>query len=567
MPFRPLISKIRCHNPNKRSSSVANKNYLTYIATREGVDINDVQDVNALLDGKVEISDDFLYRQADDETYLKYMADRPRSHGLFGNIDVSDLENVAKQVSEMTKTGKNIYRGIISLSQKDAEQLGYCEKGKWDIYLRSVMPDLADELGIGSTNYTWVAAFHAEKTHPHIHFEMWDNGNKVRSSFIHVSVQNRCRELLSKAMFTDEYELTLREIQKSEREELYKKKNDSRQQVTDYFKNMLSYVNTYVPGSKMQTLPDRMGQEEIRTLSNKMMGLVSDLPSTGRINYQFMPPEIKKKVDDIFEYLTEKKDIGKEVKSYMDISEEINKISGRTLKEIESAKEDSFYDIKKRIGNIILKNANKLRGEVSKFEDMNQIDNELLEYEDEILYGDGTFEKMNIKKEECSLDEAVNKYSGLLEEGVPERITLNAKYRLGKIYSRKLEKGESEEHLDLEKGIRYLEEAASKEHVWSKLKLGNIYLWRMNNEEKGISYLKEAADQGCEQAKDALKFYENYKVSMAFKSAYDLFRISYDILCQNRQEAEYRLSLVYRNRGREALKEIRRKNCIRSREY
>lgn len=37
----PLISKIRCHNPNKQKSRVCNRNYLIYIATREGVDLSD----------------------------------------------------------------------------------------------------------------------------------------------------------------------------------------------------------------------------------------------------------------------------------------------------------------------------------------------------------------------------------------------------------------------------------------------------------------------------------------------------------------------------------------------
>lgn len=41
----------------------------------------------------------------------------------------------------------------------------YKEELKWNTYLQSVMPDIADALGIDSTDMTWVAAFHAEKLH------------------------------------------------------------------------------------------------------------------------------------------------------------------------------------------------------------------------------------------------------------------------------------------------------------------------------------------------------------------------------------------------------------------
>lgn len=36
---KPLVSKIRVHNPNKTKSRVCNRNYAIYIGTREGVDL------------------------------------------------------------------------------------------------------------------------------------------------------------------------------------------------------------------------------------------------------------------------------------------------------------------------------------------------------------------------------------------------------------------------------------------------------------------------------------------------------------------------------------------------
>lgn len=117
---------------------------------------------------------------ADNYTYMRYITERSRSHGLFGNIDTSDLDKVSKDVYDLTKQGKNIYRGIISLSQKDAEMQDFTNRDLCNTYLKSVMPDIAKASGISSINFTWVAAYHAETKHPHVHFQLWDNRDLVK---------------------------------------------------------------------------------------------------------------------------------------------------------------------------------------------------------------------------------------------------------------------------------------------------------------------------------------------------------------------------------------------------
>jgi len=140
MPFSPLISKIRCHNPNRKRSGIANRNYLTYIATREGVDISDINNIDDLMKTseilEKDLDENIVHKEASNENYMRYMAKRPRSHGLFGNIKTDDLNYVASLVADLTKEGKNIYRGIISLSEKDAEALGFTNKEKWQLFLK-----------------------------------------------------------------------------------------------------------------------------------------------------------------------------------------------------------------------------------------------------------------------------------------------------------------------------------------------------------------------------------------------------------------------------------------------
>ena len=179
MPYKPLVSKIRVHNPNKKGSANANRNYVKYIATREGVSLETVSDINDVLntDGMMEkvLKEDVIHTEANNKEYLEYMARRPRSHGLFGNIDTEDLTEVSSRIDGLTKEGKVIYRGIISLGERDGEELGFRNMGAWNNYLKRVMPEIAQKLGISSYDHTWVAAFHAEETHPHVHYMLWDN--------------------------------------------------------------------------------------------------------------------------------------------------------------------------------------------------------------------------------------------------------------------------------------------------------------------------------------------------------------------------------------------------------
>ena len=54
--------------------------------------------------------------------YMEYMAERPRSHGLFGDEDNVDMDAAMKELNEYPG---NIWTHIISLKREDAERLGY----------------------------------------------------------------------------------------------------------------------------------------------------------------------------------------------------------------------------------------------------------------------------------------------------------------------------------------------------------------------------------------------------------------------------------------------------------
>lgn len=412
MPYAPLISKIRCHNPNKIRSRVANRNYLSYIATREGVDISKVNDINDLLNNdemmEKDLDDDIVYNEADNDNYVKYMAKRPRSHGLFGNINTDDLDKIASHVSKLTKEGKNIYRGIISLSEKDAEALGFVNKDKWNLYLKKVMPDIAKELGVSISNFTWVAAFHAEKTHPHVHYELWDNTNKIKSSFIHTSVQHKCRELLSNTIFDDDYEAMIKDILKLERDELNEIRNRSRESITNTVKDLMNETAQFIPGLNLEKLPSRITTEEVMNLSEHLSGLVDMLPTKGSADYAYLSKDLKSYVDSISDTLFERSDLKKELHDYLKAVGDGQKLLGQTKYNIKIVEDNAMKDIYKRIGNIIIKKAKFLKKYGNQFD----ITNEKQEY---INMHPSSTKENNIMNSNILIDKELNEATSVLD--------------------------------------------------------------------------------------------------------------------------------------------------------
>lgn len=364
--YRPLISKIRIHNPNKTGSKKANYNYLHYIATREGVDLTRINSMDDLVQENVDLNsteEETVYNHANDVDYLKYMSYRPRSHGLFGNIETENFSDVSKKINAASAQKKNIYRGIISLSGQDAKTLGYNSADKWDVYLKSVMPDIALTLGLSPNNMTWVAAFHAEDAHPHVHYMLWDNRDVVKSPYIHVKTQEACRQICQDKMFPDEYESIIRSISEEERKEYYKKQNEARTHITDQFKDIL-YRKDIVPGTYTESLPGRFSAEEHEKLSNLYKNILQTLPKSGRISYKFMPMECKAYIDQVSDIFLQKPEIKREYNQYIKAIEDIHKSLGKTSKEIKEEKNYAINELHNRTGNIVLKAVSLMRDDI-----------------------------------------------------------------------------------------------------------------------------------------------------------------------------------------------------------
>lgn len=482
MPYRPLVSKIRVHNPNKKGASIANRNFVTYIATREGVSLEQVNNINDFLkiDGMAEqeINESIVHKEADDDNYLRYIAKRPRSQGLFGNIDTEDLSEVSSNVSKLTASGKIIYRGVISLSERDGEALGYRNANAWNSYLQHVMPDIAKNLGISNTDYTWIAAFHAEETHPHVHYMLWENKDRVRSPFIHKATQQKIRIMLENNMFDNEYERAVKQVIYNEHKEEIDQANETRNQerakliekVTDTFHEI-----NYVPGIEYERLPQRPPAEYLEKLTGQIKELIKLLPESGRLDYKFLPPQAKMQLDQITNLLFERPDMQGSLDKYLNCVERTNTLYGKSKSKIKSLMQNAEQDLKKRVSNKILKEVKMtLLNDGAKYINSPEV------VTDQIKFEKG--------------------YKYLLQSA--EQKNEFAQYQLGKIYA---DTGLSIYNMD--KAVKYLTLSAEQGNQYAQCRLGSVYFFGkdvLRDEQLGKYWLERSAEQGNEYAKALL---------------------------------------------------------------
>ena len=497
MSYRPLISKIRVYNPNKHGSSSANRNYVQYIATRDGVSLENVNSINDLLDvtNQVEINEELIYRETSDSDYVEYIARRPRSHGLFGNIDTDDLKEVSSQIYKKSQEGKIIYRGIISLGEKDAEALGYRNAEAWNQYLQKVMPDIAEKLGVSVTDHTWVAAFHAEESHPHVHYMLWDNKDRIKSPFVHTATQQNIRTYLQEQMFDDAYERAVKQACKEELEAIYAVRNAERKfllsETADVLKDIL-----YVPGVEYERLPSRPSKEYLRSIADEVQKLIADLPGRGSFKYQYMTPAVKEQVDRVLDRILDKSDIKASLQCYLQKVEEGQRLQGKTKSEIKIECMKAERDVRRRLGNKILDAIhNSIRMEEGNRvppdrEELSDGGNRVPLDREELSDGGNRVPSM---KQSNDIVKMIKDFTKLADS--PDG-NVYAAYRLGCIYMDK----EDPEHYDAEKAIGYLEKAADSPdgNVYAAYRLGCIYMDKEDPEhydaEKAIMYLEKAVE-------------------------------------------------------------------------
>ena len=412
--------------------------YLEYIGTREGVEL--------LPAG-----------------YMEYMAERPRSHGLFGDEDCVDMNAVAQ---ELNKYPGNIWTHIISLKREDAERLGYNHAAQWRNLIQAHRNEIAAAMNISSSDFRWYAAFHDEGGHPHIHMIAWSA--KPGQAYLSKDGIRKIKSVLTNDIFKQEM-LHTYEQKSSSRDELVRKARD-----------------------EMKTLAQEMRQSigshpEVELL---MVTLAAQLETVkGKKKYGYLPKAVKKTVDEIVDQMEQ-----------LPVIDECYQVWWELQCQIED-----FYSEKER-----------QRPPLSEQREFRSIKNAVVQEAENILMGKVTFEDEEMEEttdfsdllHDCrelwmvtqddtapmgDRDEAVAQLIRKAESGDPD-----AQYLVGRLY-----RDGPVLIPDSVEAQYWFDQAAWQGMVAAQYALGQLYLTddaEVHDTELGIQWLEYAAHHGSDCA-------------------------------------------------------------------
>ena len=226
--------------------------YLKYIGTREGVELMPAG-------------------------YMEYMAERPRSHGLFGDQDSVDLSSAVQEVNEYPG---NIWTHVISLKREDSERLGYDHAAQWRNLIRAHRNDIAAAMHIPPKDFRWYAAFHDEGDHPHIHMMAWSA--KPGQAYLSKDGIKKIKSTLTNDIFKQEM-LHVYEQKSASRDELVRESRRTMRELTQQMKEGICDC------PEMEPL--------IQTLAVQLDTVA------GKKKYGYIPKKVKETVDKVVDEL------------------------------------------------------------------------------------------------------------------------------------------------------------------------------------------------------------------------------------------------------------------------
>lgn len=253
----------------KKGSKKNLKNYVKYIATREGA----------------------IPMVSERENYVGYLANRPGSvkfntHGLFSQTNESiNLEKVAKEIANH---GGNVWTHVVSLRRDDAQKMGYDNLKAWRELVIRQIPSIAKNQKIDLKNLRWYAAFHDKETNPHIHIIVYSQND--REGFLTNHGIEKIRSGFANDIYSDglhhlyEQQTDLRNLLKKESEQLMKQLAEKVSQNKNFDVELIDLV---------------------LKLHNQLV------ESKGKKVYGYLKSDVNKTVDEIFARLADNESVKK----------------------------------------------------------------------------------------------------------------------------------------------------------------------------------------------------------------------------------------------------------------
>lgn len=461
-------------------------NYAEYIATRDGVEL--------------------LNRSSQ---YMKYISERPRSHGLFTNTECADLEKTMEEVNDHNAP---VWTFIYSLRREDAARLGYNSAASWRMLLLAHQTELAEAMKIPPSQFRWCAAFHDEKHHPHIHMMVWSTD--PAQGYLTAQGIETMRSKLTNDIFRDELL------------HLYQQKDLCYQEVRDAAQEAMRELIREMTS----------GVCDCPAIEDKMIALAKMLQSNkGKKVYGYLKKSAKAQVNAIVDELAQFPAVAECYEVWNRLRDDVEGYyTDKPREQLPLSQQKEFKAIK----NMVIREAERIRlGEIT-FED-EQMDDELAE-EEEVLTSHTHRQMVNTYRKAkyvlCDDDstwaeqeEAVHTLEQLWNDGFTA-----AAHQLGKCwrdglgvlpdddkaelwFRRSAETGNDFSQYVLgkllqgenriEESISWYEKAAAQGNQYANYRLGKLYLLGdgiPKDTEKAIVHLTQSAEAGNQYAQYAL---------------------------------------------------------------
>ena len=468
--------------------------YAEYIATREGVELMDAQ-----------------YPSHEGSGYLEYMAERPRSHGLFSADGAADLEQTMEEINAHAGP---VWTFIYSLKREDAARLGYENGESWRRLLLAHQTELATAMKIPPGSFRWCAAFHDEKHHPHIHMMAWSADPK--QGYLTEKGIEQMRSQLSNDIFQDELL------------SIYQEKDLSYQQVRDAAMEAMGRLIREMKSGLCDS-PVIAGQMET------LAGILTEVK--GKKMYGYLKKPVKAQVDAIVDELARLPEVAECYEQWNQLRDELERYYKDTPREHKPLSQQPEF---KAIKNMVIREAEELRLSTFTFEDASMKD-EVDEDQEEVYYTWNSHWQMA---------EAYQNARGILsvyentEEEKAEQVQVLKKlwdagfsvaaHQLGKCwrdgmgvlpddkkaelwFRRAAEAGHDfsqyalgkllQSQKRMEEAVSWYEKAAAQGNPYAAYRLGKLYLEGTDvpkDVAKSVEYLTDAAQEGNQYAQYTL---------------------------------------------------------------
>ena len=508
--------------------------YAEYIATRDGVELMEPKAGSG---------------------YLEYIAERPRSHGLFSADGAADLEQTMEEINAHAGP---VWTFIYSLKREDAARLGYESGESWRRLLLSHQTELATAMKIPPSNFRWCAAFHDEKHHPHIHMMAWSSDPK--QGYLTEKGIKQMRSQLSNDIFQDELL------------SLYQEKDLSYQQVRDAAMEAMGRLIREMKSG----LCDSPGiAEQMETLSEILAEV------KGKKVYGYLKKPVKAQVDAIVDELARLPEVAECYEHWNRLRDELERYYKDTPREHKPLSQQQEF---KAVKNMVIQEAEELRLGTITFEDASMRD-EVDEDQEAIYYAWSSRWQMaeayqNAKEillEYENTEAAKAEQVRMLEQLWNAGFTVAA-HQLGKCWRDGLGVLPDDEQAELwfrraaeaghdfsqyalgkllqsqkrmEEAVSWYEKAAAQGNSYAAYRLGKLYLEGKDvpkNAARAVEYLTDAAQEGNQYAQYALgKLYlAGEDVSQDREQAYSWF---WESASQGNEYAQFFLDHFNDNRS------------------